>query len=178
MSVSNQHRHSTGSDMTQHQHQDSPAQPPSQQSGQSSGSPHTPVGYPPSNHFPPPRTPLAQRGSSPSKQVPMGMAMTVSNQVKTASPTNVPVSSARPDGKPVSTRSAPPTIAVFACAIRRITWHAGIALPAALCCPAGVTFHLGPSALPAFDVLSDLIAAGSGSNDDAYLLVVNEADIH
>ncbi|KAH7700763.1 Pax transcription activation domain interacting protein [Aphelenchoides avenae] len=58
----------------------------------------------------------------------------------------------------------------------------------------GVTFHVSPSVLPAFDVLSDLIVAGGGSmdkprpsrqklaqcieNDDTYLLVVNEADIH
>ncbi|KAH7705843.1 Pax transcription activation domain interacting protein [Aphelenchoides avenae] len=76
MSVSKQHRLSTGSDLSQHQHQDSPAQPQSQQFGQLSGTPHTPVGYPPSNDFPPPRTPLSQHRSSPSKQVPMGMAMT------------------------------------------------------------------------------------------------------
>ncbi|KAH7718257.1 Pax transcription activation domain interacting protein [Aphelenchoides avenae] len=58
----------------------------------------------------------------------------------------------------------------------------------------GVTCHVSPSVLPAFDVLSELIAAGGGSvdkprpsrqklaqcieNDDTYLLVVNEADIH
>ncbi|KAH7702942.1 hypothetical protein AAVH_29892, partial [Aphelenchoides avenae] len=139
MSVSNQHRHSTGSDMSQHQHHDSPAQPQSQQFGQPSGTPQTPVGYPPSNDFPPPRTPLAQQGSSPSKQVPMGMGMMGEFHVKLLdliSGNNVPIFSAKPNGKPDGTSSASATIAVFPGGIGRITWHAGIAIPAALCCPA------------------------------------------